>query len=139
MGNVRVQCRCVCQGECHCAQEVYRELHTQTRFRCFICITAFRVFWISVCFIAFETCTFSGSKSPGVDIPWSLSILLISFKDHLFHKCSLNICCIWSGEKEKTIVSHICRAEIETQTQRTKTWAPRGKRGSWYELGYWDW
>ena len=31
----------------------------------------------------------------------------------------------------------ICKAETETQTQRTNAWIPRGKPG-WDELGGWD-
>ena len=31
----------------------------------------------------------------------------------------------------------ICKAEIETQVQRTNLWTPRGA-GWWNELGYWD-
>ena len=31
----------------------------------------------------------------------------------------------------------ICKAEIQTQTQRTNVWIPGGK-GSWDELGNWD-
>ena len=30
----------------------------------------------------------------------------------------------------------ICKAEIETQTQKTDVWIPRGKK--WEELGDWD-
>ena len=33
----------------------------------------------------------------------------------------------------------ICKAELETQTQRTNVWIPRGKGGVWEELGDWDW
>ena len=32
----------------------------------------------------------------------------------------------------------ICKAEIETQTQRTNIWIPRGGSGGWDELGDWD-
>ena len=31
----------------------------------------------------------------------------------------------------------ICKAETETQTQRTRAWTPRGK-GEWDGLGDWD-
>ena len=32
----------------------------------------------------------------------------------------------------------VCKAEIETQTQRTNVWVARGKREWWDELGDWD-
>ena len=32
----------------------------------------------------------------------------------------------------------ICKAEIETQTQRTNVWIPRGKGDGWDELGDWN-
>ena len=35
----------------------------------------------------------------------------------------------------------VCRAEIETQMQRTNVWTPRGESGGgwwWDELGDWD-
>ena len=54
-------------------------------------------------------------------------------------------------EKRKyCIIMHICgiqkngiddpihKAEIETQTQRTNAWIPRGKGVGWEELGDWD-
>ena len=32
----------------------------------------------------------------------------------------------------------ICKAEIETQTQRINIWTPRGGKEEWDELGDWD-
>ena len=32
----------------------------------------------------------------------------------------------------------ICKAEIETQTQKTSTWTPSGERDAWNEFGDWD-
>ena len=42
---------------------------------------------------------------------------------------------MWNLEK----MSHLnfCKAEIETQMQRTNVWIPRGKE-EWDELGDWD-
>ena len=42
-------------------------------------------------------------------------------------------------ESEKTGMEYlIYKAEIETQTQRTKVWIPRGKAQGMDELGDWD-
>ena len=40
--------------------------------------------------------------------------------------------------KKNDIDDLICRAEIETQTQRTNVWTPRRGEGGWEELGDWD-
>ena len=44
---------------------------------------------------------------------------------------------MWNPEKNG-IDDLICKAEIETQTQRTNVWMPRGKGLLWEELGDWD-
>ena len=41
------------------------------------------------------------------------------------------------GIQKNGIDDLICKAEIETQTQRTNVWIPRGE-GGWEELGNWD-
>ena len=42
------------------------------------------------------------------------------------------------GIQKNGIDDLICKAEIETQTQRTNVWAPRDEVGGWDELGDWD-
>ena len=42
------------------------------------------------------------------------------------------------GIQKNGINGLICKAEIETQLQRSNIWIPRGK-GVWEELGGWDW
>lgn len=86
-GNVRVQCRFLLPRRVSlCTGSVQRSAHAQTWFRCFICITAFWVFRIRVCFIKFESHAFSESKSPGVNFSCSLPIRLF----HLLTIYSVN-------------------------------------------------
>ena len=47
----------------------------------------------------------------------------------LMHICGMQK----NGTDEPT-----CKAEMQTQMQRTNVWTPRGK-GGWDELGSWDW
>ena len=32
----------------------------------------------------------------------------------------------------------VCKAEIETQMQRTNVWTPRGESGGWWRWWWWD-
>ena len=41
------------------------------------------------------------------------------------------------GIQKNDTDDHICKAEIETQTQRTNVWTPKGKQGGLEELGDW--
>ena len=45
----------------------------------------------------------------------------------------MNICEIQKNGTDEPI----CKAEIDTQTQRSKVWTPRGER-KWDEMGDWD-
>ena len=47
----------------------------------------------------------------------------------------MNICGTYKNGTDESI----CKAEIETQMQRTNVWTPRGKRGGWDELEDWNW
>ena len=42
------------------------------------------------------------------------------------------------GIQKNGVDDLICKAEIETQTQRTNVWTPSGERGGWDEMGAWD-
>ena len=42
------------------------------------------------------------------------------------------------GIQKNGIDELICKAEIETQTQSTNVWIPRGKGVGWKKLGNWD-
>ena len=44
---------------------------------------------------------------------------------------------IW-GIQKNGIDDLICQAEIETETERTNVWIPRGKGVGWEEFGDWD-
>ena len=46
----------------------------------------------------------------------------------------MHICEIWKNGTDEPI----CKAEIDTQTQRTNIWTRRGESGTWDELGDWD-
>ena len=61
----------------------------------------------------------------------------VSQKEKNKHCILMHMYGIW--KKKKTGIDNlIYKAEIETQTERTNVWMPRGKQG-WDELGGWQW
>ena len=57
----------------------------------------------------------------------------VSQKEKTRYCISMHICGIYKSGTDEPI----CKAEIETQTQRTNTWTPRGKKrsGMNWEIG----
>ena len=58
----------------------------------------------------------------------------VSQKEKNKYRILTHICGIQKNRTDEPV----CKAEIETQTQRTKVWTPRWERGGWDELGDWD-
>ena len=62
----------------------------------------------------------------------------VSQKEKNKYRILTHIC----GTQKYGTVKLVCRAEIETQMQRTNVWTPRGESGGgwwwWDELGDWD-
>ena len=58
----------------------------------------------------------------------------VSHKQKNKYRILTHIC----GIQKNGTVELVCRAEIETQMQRTNVWTPRGEGGEWAELGDWD-
>ena len=74
-----------------------------------------------------------------VDGPTDCHTSEVSQKEKNKYRILMHICGIQRNGTDEPV----CRAEIETQMQRTNVWTPRGERGQgwwWWsdELGDWD-
>ena len=58
----------------------------------------------------------------------------VSQKEKNKYRILTHICGIWENGTDELV----CKAEIETQMQRTNVWLPRGESVGWDELGDWD-